>query len=116
MKYSVYDIKVDNTMEINSGILTYAATKTLNFDLITGTYQTMTLTGDVSFITSNLQNGRSVTIRLIPGTTRNLTFPGTWKFIGDKPIRINAGKVGILSILSFGTTNADVVVGYAEER
>lgn len=117
MKYSVYDIKVDNTMEINSGILTYAATKTLNFDLITGTYQTMTLTGDVSFITSNLQNGRSVTIRLITGASdRTLTFPGTWKFIGDKPIRINAGKVGVLSILSFGTTNADVVVGYAEER
>lgn len=116
MKYSVYDIKVDNTMEINSGILTYAATKTLNFDLITGTYQTMTLTGNVSFITSNLQNGRSVTIRLITTSNRNLTFPVAWKFIGDKPIRINAGKVGILSILSFGTTNDDVVVGYAEER
>lgn len=117
MRYSVYDIKVDNTMEINSGILTYAATKTLNFDLITGTYQTMTLTGNVSFITSNRGNGKFVTIRLIPGASdRTLTFPGGWKFIGEKPTKISANKVGMLSMTFFGTSDADCIVGYAEEQ
>jgi hypothetical protein len=96
--------------------LSYSSTTDLDMDSITGTFQTITLTNDVTFTTSNRAAGRFVSIRIIPGSSlRTLTFPTDWKFVGQKPADIAADKVGVLSITFFGTADADCISAYAVE-
>ena len=84
--------------------------------VITGNFRTITLTGNVTFTTSNRAAGRFVSIRILPGaSSRNFTFPTDWKFVGAKPTSIAANKVGVLSITFFGTGDIDCVAAYAVE-
>lgn len=85
-------------------------------DLSTEGYETMTLTGNITFTTSNRVAGRSKTIRLIcDGTNRTLTFPA-WKWVGAAaPAEITASKTAILTITAFGTADTDIVAAYAVE-
>ncbi len=94
--------------------LTYASTTDIDF--AGNGYQTETLTGNVTFTTSNLTAGRSKTIRIIGDSTeRNLAFPG-WVFVGAAaPSTIAGGKTAILTITSFGTTDGACVAAYAVE-
>lgn len=112
----------DNTKTISvdsgfapSSTLTYASSVALNF---TGSpYQTVTLTGVITFTTSNLAAGRSKTIRVVgDASNRALTFPAGWKFVGaEAPTELASGKTAILTLTSFGTTDANVVAAYAVE-
>lgn len=78
---------------------------------------TGTLTGAIEFTGSAYAAGRSVTVRVVNGgTLRTLTFPADWVFVGPKPDEIAANKTGVLSLVSFGTTAADVVAGWAVEQ
>jgi hypothetical protein len=78
---------------------------------------TGTLTGNITFATSNLAAGRSVTVRVVNGATeRTLSFPVGWTFVGAKPTSIAASKDGILTITAFGTADADVVAAWAVEE
>jgi hypothetical protein len=96
------------------GTITYAAQVTLDFAALDKQMNTISLTGDLELLTSNLANGREVRLRLVnDATERTLTFPADWKFVGTKPATIPVSKVAILSIAAFGTTNADVVAAYA---
>lgn len=96
--------------------LSYASSINLDLSAITGTYQTINLTGDITFTTSNRVSGRNVVIRLVcDSTNRNFTFPAGWIFVGTKPTSIVANKTGVLSIMLFGTTDNDAVCAYAEE-
>jgi len=52
---------------------------------------------------------------MVTTTLRALTFPA-WKFVGTKPTEQAASKVGILTLTSFGTTDADCVAAYAVEE
>lgn len=94
--------------------LTYAATT--NIDFTSDNFRTETLTGNVTFTTSNLEAGRSVTIRIIGDSSlRTLTFPA-WKFVGaTAPASLAANKIAVLTLTSFGTTDANVVAAYAAE-
>ena len=75
------------------------------------------LTGDITFVGSNLVAGRSVTARIVNGATlRTLAFPAGWVFVGAKPADIAASKTGILTATAFGTTDADVVAAWAVEE
>jgi hypothetical protein len=76
-----------------------------------------TMTGNVTFTTSNLAAGKSVTLRLLAsGGTRTLTFPGTWIFVGAAaPASLASGKYAVLTLTSFGTTDADVVAAYSAQ-
>lgn len=76
-----------------------------------------TMTGNVTFTTSNLVAGKSVTLRLLAsGGTRTLTFPGTWIFVGAAaPASLASGKYAILTLTSFSTTDANVVAAYAAQ-
>jgi hypothetical protein len=77
---------------------------------------TGTLTGNITWATSNRAAGRTVTVRVINGTTlRTLTFPAGWRFVGPKPINIAASKIGILTVTSFSTDDANVVAAWAVE-
>lgn len=69
-----------------------------------------TLTGDITFTTSNLVAGRHLKVR-IPngGTLRNFTFPAGWTFIGAAaPASIAANKTALLELFVWGATDSDV--------
>jgi hypothetical protein len=96
------------------GTITYSATVTLDFAARNRRIDTISLTGALELLSSNLANGQEVRLRLVcDATERALTFPTDWKFVGTKPSTLAASKVAILSLASFGTTNADVVAAYA---
>ena len=72
------------------------------------------LTGNIAYTGSSYGVGRSVTVRVINGsTTRNLSFPVNWVFLGIRPLSIAANKTAILTVTSFGTTEADCVAAWA---
>ena len=90
------------------------ASGTQNLDFSGQGYLTHAITGNITYTASNYGNGRSLTVRITSdGTARNLTFPTNWVFVGAKPTSIAASKVGILSVTSFGATEADSVAAYA---
>jgi hypothetical protein len=94
--------------------LTYAATT--DIDLDTDGFQTVTLTGNITFTTSNRAAGRSKTIRIVGDSSlRTLSFPG-WTFVGAAaPASLAANKDAILTITAFGTADTDIVAAYAVE-
>lgn len=96
------------------GTITYAAQVTIDVAARDRQINTISLTGALELLSSNLANGREVRLRLVcDGTERTLTFPTDWKFVGTKPASIAASKVAMLTLAAFGTTNADVVAAYA---
>jgi hypothetical protein len=96
------------------GTITYSATVTLDFAVRNRRIDTISLTGPLELLSSNLANGQEVRLRLVcDATERAFTFPTDWKFVGTKPSALAASKVAILSLASFGTTDADVVAAYA---
>jgi hypothetical protein len=96
------------------GTITYAATVNLDLAALDGQVNTITLTGPLELTTSNLANGRSTGLRLIPGaSSRTLIFPVDWVFVSAKPASLPANKVARLSIECHGTTNAAVVAAIA---
>jgi hypothetical protein len=79
-------------------------------------YLTMAnVTGTVTFTTSDYQPGKTVTIRIInaSASSRTINLPAGWVFVGPKPTTIAALKTGILTITSFGTTEANCVAAWA---
>jgi hypothetical protein len=91
------------------GSIAYAAQVTLDFAALNGQMNSITLTGALEFLTTNLANGREVRLRLIPGASeRTLTFPVDWVFFSAKPANIPANKEMILSLAAYGATNATV--------
>jgi hypothetical protein len=93
--------------------ITYGATVDLDMAARNGGYFTISLTGNLTFTTSNRAAGRTVTLRLIcDGTQRTLTVPAGWVFVGTKPANIAASKTAILSLSFFGTADSDCVAAY----
>jgi hypothetical protein len=96
--------------------LTYAATTNLDLAALDGQVRTITLTGALTFTTSNRAAGRRATLRLLPGaSTRTLTFPVDWVFVSAKPASLAANKTAVLSLTFFGTADADCVAAYAAQ-
>ena len=96
------------------GTITYAATVNLDLAARDGQVNTITATGPLELTTSNLANGRTTGLRLIPGaSSRTLIFPVDWVFVSAKPASLPANKVARLSIECHGTTNAAVVAAIA---
>ena len=92
--------------------ITYASSVNLDMDARNGLVGTIALTGNITFTTSNRGSSKSTTLRLVSdGSTRTLTFPAGWVFVGTgAPANIAANKTGILYVLFFGTADADAVV------
>jgi len=85
----------------------------LNFSAETGLY-TRSAAGTITFTASNYRAGAIKTVRIIPGASnRTLNFPANWVFVGTRPASILANKVGILTVTSFGTTEANCVAAWA---
>jgi hypothetical protein len=90
------------------GVLAYAASVTIDFTQRAA--QTVTLAGNVTFVTSNLGQGRSVYLRVIGDTSlRTLTFPVSWIWIdGTAPASLAANKQGVLELFSWSTDDSNV--------
>lgn len=95
-------------------VLTYAATTDINLDA--GERQSVDLTGNVTFTTSNKADGKKVVLKIkCDGTGRNFTFP-SWVFIGAAaPASIAANKTALLILEAFGTNETDIIATYAVE-
>ena len=112
--------KVDASGEVEAKNVTVdvntlsTASGTQNLDFTSEGYLTHAITGNITYTASNYSAGRSLSIRITcDGTQRNLTFPAGWVFVGSKPTAIAASKVAVLSITSFGSTEANTVAAYA---
>lgn len=78
--------------------------------------QTISISANTTFTTSNRAIGKSKTIKITTDATlRTLTFP-SWKFVGAMPTDQAASKVGILTVTAFGTADTDIVAAYAVEE
>ncbi|MBD2107424.1 hypothetical protein [Nodosilinea sp. FACHB-13] len=101
---------------VSQGNTTYGATVNLNMATLAGTHQTISLTGNIAFTSSNRGTGRQVVIRLLcDSTQRTLSFPAGWRFLGTKPANIAASKVGVLSLTFFGDNDSDGVASWGVE-
>jgi hypothetical protein len=68
------------------------------------------VTGNIDFSVFAYKTGAERTIRLVgDASTRTLTFPEGWKFLGTKPTELVAGTVGVLSLRCFGSDEANCV-------
>lgn len=90
------------------------ASTTAALDFATQTFKTISVAATTTFTASNYAAGRSITVRVTSDATqRTLNFPSGWVFVGAKPTLIAASKTGILTVTSFGTTEADCVAAWA---
>jgi hypothetical protein len=112
-----FSAKVIGTLGYQAGVTTLGTTGTIDIDFAGADLRTQgALTGNIVFTASNYAAGRSVTIRVTNGgTLRTLGFPAGWKFVGTKPADIAVSKVGVLTLTSFGTIEADVVAAWSVE-
>ena len=115
---STLDAKtLTNVVKIQNALgTTLATTGTVSLDFATNEIALMpAMTGAVTFTGTNYTAGSTKTIRILTGGTGyGLTFPSGWLFVGSTaPITLNANKTAILTLISMGTTEADVVASYA---
>lgn len=111
---ALLDVAGNNIDNIKNLIHDTSVTTTA-LDFTADQLQTISIAAATTFTTSNLAIGRSKTIKITTDATlRTLTFPA-WKFVGTLPADQAASKVGILTITSFGTADADCVAAYAVE-
>jgi hypothetical protein len=94
-------------------VQTYAATSNLDFS--GADYIQITLAGNITFTTSNRAAPKSITVFIVgDGSTRNLTFPAGWIFVGGTaPTTLAAGKVGVLTATCRGVNDSDIIFAYA---
>ena len=73
--------------------------------------QKVSLTGNITFATSALYAGAEFTVIVAAdGSTRNLTWPAGWTWVGGTaPATIAASKTGLLEIFSSSTADSGVV-------
>jgi hypothetical protein len=110
---TINDIATGKNFAINVGTLA-TASGTQELDFSSQGYLTHSITGDITYAATNYSAGKSLSIRVTSdGTARNLAFPTNWVFVGAKPTSIAASKIAILSVTSFGTTEANAVAAYA---
>ena len=95
---------------------TSSGTVTLDFDGGQLIQLTSALGGDITFAASNMAAGKVLSVKMVNGgSSRTLTFPTNWKFVGAKPTTIAASKTAVLALTAYGTAEADVVAAWAVE-
>lgn len=107
------DAKAPATRTVGTGL---ATTGTVNLDMaaVHGTIQTITLTGNPTFTTSNRAAGREVTLVLSAGgSARTITWP-SWLAIGAAlPTSLASGKTLVVTVTFTDTTDAAAVAAAA---
>ena len=101
-----YDLKLTSA--------TNPTTYNINFSSDTGLYN-LTANANLTFTGNNYRVGAIKTVRILPSVNISIFFPAGWRFVGVKPSILAANKVSVLTITSFGTTDALCVAGHIEE-
>lgn len=110
---TISEIATGKNFAVNVGTLS-TTSGTQQLDFTSQGYLTHSITGNITYTATNYAAGKSLSVRITSGgTARNLTFPTNWVFVGAKPTSIAASKNAVLSITSFGTTEANTVAAYA---
>ncbi|NDD54557.1 hypothetical protein EBZ39_11900 [bacterium] len=110
---TISEIATSKNFAINVGTLS-TTSGTQGLDFTSQGYLTHSITGNITYTATNYAAGKSLSVRITSdGTARNLTFPTNWVFVGLKPTSIAASKNAVLSVTSFGTTEANTVAAYA---
>jgi hypothetical protein len=93
----------------------YAASLALNFNSYG--VKRISLTGNLSLSVVNQLNNQNLLVRLdADASTRTLTFPAGWRWVGSAaPANLAANKVALLRLWSFGTEETDVVAKWEVE-
>lgn len=102
------------TPQVASAHSTLAQAAPTVLDFSGNDHRSVTLSGDITFSTSNRAAPRTLVIRIVgDGSIRAFTFPA-WVFIGAAaPASIAANKVAILSLTCFGANDTDIIAAYA---
>lgn len=89
----------------------YAAS--VDIDFATDEFKTVTVSGDITFTGSNMAAPAEIVVRLVESgsASRALTFPA-WTWVTIEPTTLAADSVGLLRLIAFGATAADVVASY----
>lgn len=98
-----------STQVVGTGLGT-TGTVNLDFAALTGSLQTITATGNITFTTSNLVAGRNLELRIAAGgASRTLTWPAGWVAFGAAlPTTLASGATLRVAIVARGTANTDV--------
>lgn len=84
----------------------------LSFSGGTGLH-TRSANGDIVITASGYTVGATKTLFITcDGTSRNLTFPSSWIWVGSKPTSILASRTGVLTVTSLGTAEANAVASW----
>ena len=86
----------------------------LNFSGGTGIH-TRTTTGDIVITASNYRAGATKTLFITADAARSLSFPSSWIWVGSKPTSIASGKLGVLTVTSLGTAEANAVASWVAQ-
>jgi hypothetical protein len=95
------------------------ATVIIDTDPVLPVFNSVTLDQNTTFATAvgKLGNGRSASVRVVcDGTTRTLTFPAGWTWLGSIPASLAAGDTGYLSITAYGAADTDVIAAWSYEN
>lgn len=107
------NLKTPNAVLGVQAIGTSGGVTNLNFDW--PAYLVHDISNHTTYTTSNLGAGKTLTIKVAATTNLKLTFPPEWTFLGLKPTSIQSGKTGVLTVTSFGDTNADCVATWGTQ-
>ena len=93
----------------------YAASVNLDFNGVA--HKRLDLAGNLSLTATNMDYGKSLLLRLLAdGSTRTLSFPAGWRWVGGTaPASLAANKLALLKLQCFGTGESDVTAQYAVE-
>ena len=87
----------------------------LNFSGGTGLH-TRTANGDITITALNYTAGATKTLFITSdSSSRSLTFPSSWIWVGSKPTSIAASKTGVLTVTSLGTAEANAVASWVAQ-
>ena len=107
------DLKAPATRTVGTGLGT-SGTVNLDMASLHGTIQTITLSGNPTFTTSNRAAGREVTLVIAAGgSSRTLTWP-SWLAVGAAlPTSLASGKTLVATVTFVDTTDAAAIAAAA---
>jgi hypothetical protein len=108
------ELSVKRLRSMQEGLV-FASNTVLNFG--THSSKRITLTGDIAFSAVGQLFGSEMQLRILcDGTTRNMSWPAGWKFVGAAaPASIAANKTALLQLWAFGLNDTDIVARYLVE-
>lgn len=87
---------------------------TISLNFVSGTgLHVRSATGDIAISATGYTPGATKTLFIqCDGTSRNLTFPSSWIWVGPKPTSILSSKTGVLTVTSLGSAEANAVASW----